>query len=183
MPALCCDRPTVSKGDLEKDLVLIVSREETLRALVEPWLAAELLELDDIEVTGSGNTPTVRVLVDAEGGVDLDRLTEISNGISRLLDDDDPIEGRYRLEVSSPGLERNLRSPRHFQKSVGREVKAKVRVGESNETVVGVISDADDESFVIKTDNGAETAYDYDVVFSAKTMFRWEKSPKPGKKK
>lgn len=184
MPASCCERPQVSKGVRDqsrvKERYREMSREERLRALIEPWLGAEHLELDDLEISGADSALTLRVLVDGEGGVDLDRLAEVNDGISRILDAEDPIEGRYRLEVSSPGLERSLRSSRHFQKSVGREVRAKLVDGTH---VAGVIASADETGFTLNRAEGDELAVGYDTVASAKTVFRWEKNPKPGKKK
>ena len=150
--------------------------------MIEPWLAAEHLELDDLEMVGTGKTLTVRVLVDAEGGIDVDRLADVSNGLSRLLDPVDELQGPYRLEVSSPGLERTLRRPRHFEKAVGREVTVKVRRDDETRTVKGTITDADSDGFRLRTESGDE-AFGYDSVVSAKTVFRWEKSPKPGQRK
>ena len=96
---------------------------------VEPYLAAERLELDDLELVGRGSTRTLRVTVDG-ADVDLDRIAEVSKGLSRLLDHTAGApEGSYQLEVTSPGLERKLTRPRHFQKSLGREAVVKTGVG------------------------------------------------------
>ena len=95
--------------------------------VIEPYVAAEGIELDDLEVVGGDKASIVRVVIDADDPIDVDRIARISRGVSRLLDDTDPIPGAYTLEVSSPGLERKLRSPRHYVKSVGREVKVKTR--------------------------------------------------------
>ncbi|HUF95682.1 MAG TPA: ribosome maturation factor RimP [Acidimicrobiia bacterium] len=146
--------------------------------LIEPYLAAEHLVLDDIELTGLGGGRVLRVAVDGEG-VDVDRLAELSRGISRLLDNEASLEGSYQLEVTTPGLERKLRRPEHFQKSVGREVVAKVAAGDANRTIRGVIADAGASSFTVDGDNGPEVV-SYESVLKAKTVFRWEKSPKPG---
>ena len=64
----------------------------------------------------------LRVSVDGPGGVDIDRLGKLSKRLSQLLDEQDPIPSRYTLEVTSPGLERPLRTPEHFRKSVGTEI-------------------------------------------------------------
>ena len=97
----------------------------------------------------------------------------------QLLDHETEMQDSYQLEVSSPGLERKLRRPSHFQKSVGREVKAKVSLGERNATLHGVITAAGEEVFTLEGDEGAKT-FNYDDVITAKTVFRWEKAPKPG---
>lgn len=100
---------------------------DDVRSLIEPWLAAERLELDDLELKGTGPGRILRVVIDSPDPFDLDRIAEVSNGIGRLLDNDVDIDEPYQLEVTSPGLERLLRTPRHFQKSVGREVTMKIR--------------------------------------------------------
>ena len=146
--------------------------------VVEPYLAEERLELDDLELTGQGRGRILRVTVDGEG-VDVDRLADLSRGLSRLLDHETDMQDSYQLEVSSPGLERKLRRPSHFQKSVGREVKAKVSLGERNATLHGVITGAGEEAFTLEGDEGAKT-FNYEDVITAKTVFRWEKAPKPG---
>lgn len=97
-----------------------------LRSLVEPALAAAGLETWDVEA-GRG---VLRILVDAPGGVDLDALTRASGIVSGLLDDHPEVapEGSYELEVSSPGVERTLRTPDHFRRYVGSEVSVKTSV-------------------------------------------------------
>ncbi|MGB7861512.1 MAG: hypothetical protein WBM90_13530, partial [Acidimicrobiia bacterium] len=146
--------------------------------VVEPYLAAERLELDDLELAGQGRGRILRVTVDGED-VTIDRLADLSRGLSRLLDHDTDLDDQYQLEVSSPGLERKLKRPTHFQKSVGREVVVKTSSGESNITIRGTVADAGPDRFTIDTDDGSRVL-DYTDVITAKTVFRWEKSPKPG---
>ena len=155
---------------------------EDIRSIVEPWLAAERLELDDVEMVGSGNGRTLRILVDAEDGIDLGRLADLSDGIGRLIDDHPALQSSYQLEVSSPGLERKLKRPRHFHKSVGREVKAKARVDGQMVTARGELVDAGDTDFTVETETGPVTMA-YDDVTSARTVFDWVAQPKPGKKR
>ena len=146
--------------------------------VVEPYLAAEKLELDDLELSGRGRGRVLRVTIDGDG-VDIDRLAELSRGLSRLLDDEPALQDAYRLEVSSPGLERSLRRPSHFHKSIGREVVVKAMTGEEKATYRGLLSDADDSSLTVDTDAG-RVVVAYDEVVNARTVYRWEKAPKPG---
>ena len=142
---------------------------------IEEYLGAERLELDDLEMLGRGRGRTVRVLVDGDD-VDVDRLADLSRGISRLLDEVPDLQDSYQLEVSSPGLERKLRRPRHFEKSVGREVKVKT----SSVTTNGVLTKAGEETFTVENEAGESLQIRYADVTQAKTVFRWEKAPKPG---
>ena len=147
-------------------------------SLVEPYLAAEHLELDDLELSGSGRGRLLRVVVDGDD-LGVDRLADVSYGLSRLLDEKSGLQDSYRLEVSSPGLERKLKRPEHFAKSVGREVKVKVTTPDGNRVYRGVLDAATPEKFKVDSDQGAvELAYD--DVLAATTVFRWEKAHKPG---
>lgn len=143
---------------------------------LEAYLAAEHIELDDLELVGRGRAQTLRILVDGEK-LDLDRISELSRGVSRLLDslEGGLVDGPYQLEVSSPGLERRLNRPRHYQKSIGREVVVKTNESQRRGTIEG----ADDEGFsLIEGEN--KSVVPYSQVVSARTVFTWEKPPKPG---
>jgi ribosome maturation factor RimP len=135
---------------------------------IEQYLAGERVELDDLELSGR----TLRVVVDAEGGVDLDHIADLARGISRVLDDeDDFLPDSYNLEVSSPGLERKLRRPRHYVKSIGRQVSVKTTSGD---TYRGVITGADEDHFTVEVD-GEGHSMDYGSVTKARTIFSMEK--------
>jgi ribosome maturation factor RimP len=112
----------------------------------------------------------------------VDRLAELSLGLSRLLEDESTLQDQYRLEVSSPGLERKLRRPAHYRKSLGREVVVKISQDQGKATYRGTLTDVDESRFTVEADQGPITV-PYDDVVSAKTVFRWEKAPKPGQAK
>ncbi|HSG80469.1 MAG TPA: ribosome maturation factor RimP [Acidimicrobiia bacterium] len=149
---------------------------------LEPFLAAEGVELDDLDVRGQGPGRIVRVTVDAEGGVGVDRIAEISRGLSRALDDEDSLSGPFTLEVSSPGLERDLRRPTHYRKAVGREVDVRTTepIAEAQRHV-GVLEDADEDAITVVVD-GSTRRIPLAAVKRAKTVYRWEQAPKPGRK-
>ena len=85
--------------------------------------SADGLDLYDLELNGG----VLRVVVDRRdaGGVGMDAITQVTRPVSRALDEHDPIDGRFTLEVSSPGLERTLRTPEHFRGAVGTVVAVK----------------------------------------------------------
>ncbi len=149
--------------------------------LVEPVVAAEGLELVEVSYTGS----QLQVFVDGTG-VDLDALSALSTRLSRLLDQHDPVPGRYTLEVSSPGLERPLRTPDQFRRFVGSTVSVKTKpdvAGERRER--GVLEAADDEGIVVAAVDGptpsASRRLAYDEIDRARTVFEWGPPPKPGR--
>ena len=155
---------------------------DRLWAVIEPYVAAEGIELDDLEVVGKAPGVVVRVTLDADQPVGVDRLAEVSRRLSRLLDENDPIANSYTLEVSSPGLERKLRRPSHYQKSIGRDVKVKSRVPVSGDhSHRGVLARTDGDGFFVEVD-GDERHIEFDDVVSARTVFTWEKASKPRKR-
>jgi ribosome maturation factor RimP len=146
---------------------------------VEAYVAAEHLELDDLEVLGEGPGKIVRITLDGET-LGVDRIADLSRGLSRMFDDLDPFEGAYTLEVGSPGLERKLRRPRHFEKSIGKEVKVKTFAPiEGERTHSGYLAGAAEKSFTVEVE-GQEREIPYDAVASARTVFVWKKAARPG---
>lgn len=145
-----------------------------VEALVRPVVEAAGLELWEVTYRKEGGRMILRIAVDADGGVEVGRLSEISDRVSRRLD----IEGfsprtPYQLEVTSPGLERALRTPRHVERSIGRTAKVKTTVEVAGSRVhEGVIIAADATGFVLSTEGG-EVRIDHDAVESARTVFVW----------
>jgi ribosome maturation factor RimP len=153
---------------------------DRLWATLERYVSAEGIELDDVEVLGRGPARLVRVTVDAGDGLDVERIAEVSRGVSRLLDAEDTLDGSYTLEVSSPGLERRLRRPDHYRKSIGREVILKTvePIGGAS-SHRGILCDVTDSAAVVTVD-GVDRTIPFAVVAKARTVFRWEPKPKPG---
>ncbi|TML75486.1 MAG: ribosome maturation factor RimP [Actinobacteria bacterium] len=115
--------------------------EERLRSLAEPVLTRHGAELVDVQVR-RGRTQLVRIVADQPGGITLDVCARVSQELSRMLDVDDPIQGRYTLEVTSPGLDRPLRTEADFRKHAGAKVKVVLASGRHEEgTVEDVKSD------------------------------------------
>ena len=101
---------------------------DELRRLIEPTIEGLGYELSDVEVNLGGRDGIVRVFVDrVPDGVGLADCETVSRQLSALLDVEDPIPENYRLEVSSPGLDRRLTKPEHFQRFLGEEVRVKLR--------------------------------------------------------
>jgi ribosome maturation factor RimP len=145
-------------------------------------LASRVAELDldlvDVEVL----TGKVRVIVDRSGGADIDSIAAASRTVSDVLDHHDPQPGhRYTLEVTTPGVERPLRSPGSFARAVGETVSVRtVGGGEGERRFQGVLSRADDEGFVLKSESSpsGERWFSYDQIERARTVFEW---PAPGR--
>ena len=147
---------------------------ERVRAVVEEPLSEAGFEVVDVERKG----PVLAVTVDRPEGIDLEAVTEATRLVNSLLDENDLLGAQSTLEVSSPGIERPLRTPEHFRRFVGAEVAVKLRPGaEGERRLSGALEAADDEGVVV---GGRRLAYaDID---KARTVFVWpvqaQKQPK-----
>jgi ribosome maturation factor RimP len=144
---------------------------------LSPLLEARGLDLVDVELHGSELT----VFVDRQGGVDLDTLGDATRAVSAALDEIDPLPGRYTLAVSSPGLERRLRTPAHFMRAVGEAVTVRVHGGTSEvRRVSGTLEAADEAGFTLVgpdlPDGSLRIAYG--EIERARTIFEWGPQPK-----
>ncbi|MFC4018050.1 ribosome maturation factor RimP [Micromonospora sp. GCM10011542] len=160
-------RPRGGGGPRGGDLA---ARRDRLRAVIEPVVADVGYDLEDLTVSRAGRRHVVRVIVDADGGIDLDAVADVSRAVSKALDaaeeaGGDIVAGEYQLEVSSPGVDRPLTLPRHWRRNVGRLVKVTVRgaaaaPGQRGEQpagdrqLTGRVVAADDDSVQLETDDG-----------------------------
>ena len=149
---------------------------ERVRSVVEQPLSEAGFEVVDVERKG----PVLAVTVDRDGGIDLEAVTEATRLVNALLDQNDLLGAQTTLEVSSPGIERPLRTPAHFQRFVGTEVAVKLKPGVKGERrLTGALEEADEEGVVVA---GRRVAYaDID---KARTVFVWPTNQKktPSKK-
>ena len=136
--------------------------------LLGPVVEGTGLDLEDVSVTAAGRRSVVRVVVDRDGGLPLDDVAEVSRVVSETLDELDAAEpgllgSSYVLEVSSPGVDRPLTTPRHWRRSAGRLVRAVLRDGGD---VTGRVLSADDsEDGAVRLDvDGQERALPYATV-------------------
>ena len=157
---------------------------EAVRAAIEPVVAALDLNLDlyDVELLGGPNARTLRVTVSRPGGVDLDAITATTQAVSPVVDAIDAIDaprGPFLLEVSSPGIERNLRTSAHFVGALGESVSVKFHTSEGPRRERGTLLEADDERAVVETDEGRVEIPLRDIT-QARTVFEWGPQPRPG---
>ena len=124
-----------------------------LANLIEPAIERLGYELSDLELKLGGRKGIVRVFIDKPEGVGLEDCEIVSRQVSALLDVEDPMPGRYTLEVSSPGLDRKLTKPAHFQRFMGEVVRVKLRFPlEGRRNFRGELKFADDENIEIEVD-------------------------------
>jgi ribosome maturation factor RimP len=156
-----------------------MAKEDDVRALVVPL--AEEAGADIYDVTLAGGKLVVALT--RSGGIDLEVLTSVSRQLNALLDEHDPISGSYTLEVTSPGLERNLRTPEHFAGAVGDDVTIRTRPDADGERRVrGTVVSADDSGVTVALEEGGERTVEISQIERARTVFTWgNQGDKPGK--
>lgn len=130
---------------------------EHLVELLTPVIAATGHDLEDVTVTSAGRRSLVRITVDADEGVDLDAIAEVSRAVSESLDSDTEggaaFAGPYVLEVSSPGVDRPLIERRHWRRARGRLVQVPI----GDKTVTGRVVDTDDAGVTLEIDGASLT--------------------------
>lgn len=142
--------------------------------LVRPVIEGAGLEIVEIVFRRESGRRVLRVVVDREGGVDLDTIAEISERVSRRLDLEGFAPGPYALELSSPGIERRLRRPEEYRRRLGEKVRVKVTAPLQGKTVVeGELVSADDEAIVIAA-SGGELRVRHAEIASARTVVDWD---------
>ena len=130
------------------------------------------LDLVDVEVKGTGPRTLVRVKVDRKGGIELAECQQLSRELGRLLDDVDPIDSRYQLEVTSPGVNHPLRNQRDFDRVEGRLVAIRRAAADATDEVKGTVREAHDTHVVIVADD-TEVSIAYDDIETATQALPW----------
>lgn len=157
---------------------------EKVHALLAPVVATADVELLDVEWTGG----TLRIVLDHSDGVTTDSLTAVNRLISPILDQHDPVPGRYTLEVSSPGVERPLRRADHYRRAIGETVVVKTVPQVTPRRVKGGLQAVSDDDVTIEVSeiDGVEqsevstTTIPLVDIASARTVFDWGPTPKQG---
>jgi len=141
-----------------------MTREE-LKNVIKNIVEDNGCELYDIEETQEGDHKYFRVYITKPGGVNLNDCTAINNLISPIFDVEEPIKDKYFLEVSSPGIERKLTKPEHFEKSIGENVKVTLNDGTK---VKGQL-----KSFVDNVAEIGKEKVNFNDIKKAKTYVDW----------
>ncbi len=148
------------------------------------------VRLYDLELLGMGNGKIVRIYIDKDdpSGVSLDDCSNVSRGVSLLLDVEDPINGSYNLEVSSPGLERVLKQKWHYDRSIGKEISVQLNkhlgkiISEvptamaMRKKLLGVLVSTTDKEIEMDVGEELKLKISMDHVVKANWVFNYEKN-------
>lgn len=148
---------------------------ERVQAIAAPIVADLGLEIYDLEMVSGVLRLSIDTPPGMPGGVTLDNIALVSRLVSRELDHTDPVPGRYTLEVTSPGLERPLRTPAHFQREINKVVSVRLHHAvDGRRRLQGVLLRADQSHVVVCLDDtGTEVSIAHDAIERARTVFVW----------
>jgi ribosome maturation factor RimP len=140
--------------------------------LIASEVVTDPLFLVDVSVRGQKGSRVVDIFVDSDGELTVDDLARVSREIAFLLDSEDFIDGKYKLNVSSPGVDRPLTIPRQFVKNIGRLVLVN-RMEVGLRPVRGRLVAADQEGFEIQLDNTETKRITYEEAKSVQVLLPW----------
>ena len=128
---------------------------QRVKELVQPVLTARHVDLVELTCRNAGPRVLVRFLLDTAQGIRMDELSHLNQAIGALLEEHDVIPGAYTLEVSSPGLDRPLKTPLDFERVIGRRIKVSTNAPVNAKwEFAGELLNANEEAIVVRLDNG-----------------------------
>ena len=126
---------------------------DALISLLEPTIERLGYELADLELKLGGPDGLVRIYIDKADGIDIEDCEVVSRQVSAILDVEDPLPGNYTLEVSSPGLDRTLTKPAHFERFMGEDVRVKLRFPlDGRRNFKGALKSVDEDNIEVEVD-------------------------------
>ena len=135
----------------------------------EPRAASEGVEIVTLEIVGSKKAPTIRVYIDAAGGISFDELARTQAWVGDVMDELDPFPGAYMLEVSSPGIDRPLRTPEHFARFAGETVTVKTTGPiDGRSSFTGELLGFEDGCVMVAADGAGTFRIPYDNIKKAR---------------
>ena len=156
----------MTTADGNRDLI------SQVQALVDPILAEAGMELVELAAHPSSGQVLIRLLVDRPGGVTLSACATINHRVSNALEQTNVIEGRYTVEVSSPGLDRPLTTRRDFERAIGEDVRLELAENGRSKELTGSVLAVQPDAVVINTPSGNVTV-PMTQIRLAKKAVRW----------
>ena len=152
---------------------------QAITAMVRPWAESACRKagctLWDVEYLREGGENYLRVTIDKPEGVGISDCEAVSRLMNDILDTEDPIEESYSFQVSSPGVERELKKPEHFQAYLGEKVRLRLyRAVDGAKEHIGVLEKADENEIVLSSDGGQTVSFSRDNVAKAKAYFDFD---------
>ncbi len=126
---------------------------EEIRQLIQPVFDRSSVRLVDLQLRGHVNSQVLSVYVDTDTGITMDQIAEISREIEGILDLENAIAGKYRLDVSSPGIDRPLTEKWQFEKNIGREFRVTFKERDKTTERTGILTRVEDDQLFFNHKN------------------------------
>ncbi len=147
---------------------------ERVRELLFPVVLEAECYLWDVEYVKEGAEMILRIVIDSNEGITLDDCERVTRAIDPVLDEADPIESSYRLEVTSPGVERPLTRPDHYTACIGDEVEVRLFAPmNGSKTLRGILTAAEEKSFTLTLPDESEITLAKSAAAKVSTVFAW----------
>lgn len=149
--------------------------EEKIEELVTKPITDLGYRVYDVMYVKEGKDNFLRIFIDNDKGISLDDCEKVNDAITDMLDEADLIKDQYFLEISSPGVERNIRKDKHFEESTGKEVNIKLfkPLENKEKEITGILKGFDKETVKIETDKNEEITIPRNNISSIKWAFKW----------
>lgn len=149
--------------------------EEKIEELVTKPITDLGYRVYDVMYVKEGKDNFLRIFIDNDKGISIDDCEKVNDAITDMLDEADLIKDQYFLEISSPGVERNIRKDKHFEESIGKEVNIKLfkPLENKEKEITGILKGFDKETVKIETDKNEEITIPRNNISSIKWAFKW----------
>jgi ribosome maturation factor RimP len=149
--------------------------EQEVEKIILPVVEGLGYELYDVEYVKEGSDMYLRLYIDKDIGIGLDDCEKVSNEVSLILDEVDPIKSQYLLEVSSCGVERRFREEKHFIQNIGKEIEITLfKAIEKEKKIIGIIDKFENDIITLTKEDNKTINIDFNNIASAKLIYKWE---------
>ncbi|KAA3616044.1 MAG: hypothetical protein DWQ05_09815 [Calditrichaeota bacterium] len=146
---------------------------DTLLEIVKPLIDNKNIEFVDLEIKGSQNNPVICIYVDEVGGIPIKKCVSISRELNQIIETENIIKSAYRIDVSSPGMDRPLKTERDFARNIGRFIKIDYQLNEVKHERDGEIVSAESEYVIIKKNEEIHEIF-YESIDKALIQIKWK---------
>ncbi len=146
---------------------------EKLRILLSPILEQHGAFLVDVSSQPERGGKLIQAYVDTDKGITIEECAIISRELAQELDRGNVVQGSYRLEVSSPGIDKPLRMVRQYRKNVGRRFKVVHLSADTRTTFVGKLRSVEDEKLTFETESGETITLDFTTIIESREELPW----------
>lgn len=148
----------------------MTSLEKKIEDLVKPIIENLGYKVYDVMYQKEGKDNYLRIFIDSPKGIDLNDCEKVNDSVNDILDEKDYIKAQYYLEISSPGLERNLRRDEQFLESIGKKIEVHLYNSvNGNKVIIGILNEFNEKDILIE-----DIKIDKSNIASAKTIYNWE---------